>query len=122
MLKSLSIIFAALFALPVSAASLIVQWNDPTPVGPEYVGYYYAEYQVIKDGVVTSRTTLKNTAPNVSATIPAVAGDVVQVRYKASNIVIPSYPVSGAWSEWYTASPVRTPENQTAPIFTVIAY
>ena len=122
MKKCLIGIICALFVAPAYAATLVVSWNDPTPRGSTYVPTYFAEYRITTNGVVGGKTAVNLTAPSFSATVPATAADIVEVRYKASNVVVTSFPVSGEWSEWYTASPATTPSGQTAPIFTVIAY
>ena len=114
---------AQVYVAPVYAASLIVQWEDPTPKSAAYLPGYYVEYKVADGatGETKSKATVKANETNINSQITAVAGDVVTVRMRASNMAVPTYPVSGEWSGWYTASPVVTPLGQT-PIFTVIAY
>ena len=57
MIKYMSMIFAALFALPVSAASLIVQWEDPTPQSAAYLPGYYVEYKVADGATGETKST-----------------------------------------------------------------
>ena len=116
-------IFAVLFALPVSAASLIVQWDDPTPKTSAYSPAYFVEYKVTDGatGETKSTAVVKATETSINSQITAVAGDVVAVRMRASNMVVPTYPVGGEWSAWYTASPVVAPMALT-PIYTIISY
>ena len=124
-MKLKSLVFALILcaSLPVSAATLAIQWDDPTPKGAAYSPAYYVEYTITDPAtaVVKSTAVVKANETNISATIPASAGDVVQARIRASNVVVPTYPVAGQWSDWYTASPVTAPASQT-PIFTVLAY
>ena len=122
-LKSLVFALISFVALPVSAATLAIQWDDPTPKTAAYSPAYYVEYTIADPatGAVKSTAVVKANETNVSATIPASTGDVVKARIRASNVVVPTYPVGGQWSDWYTASPVTAPAAQT-PIFTVLAY
>lgn len=102
-----------------NAATLIVQWVDPTPTGPTYVAGYSAEYR-INGGVATAINGLAT--PSISATISAVAGNTVEVRYHAINNVVPASPINGAWTSWYTATQAAAPSNQNAPTFILFAY
>lgn len=102
-----------------SAATLVVQWIDPTPAGPAYVAGYSAEYR-INGGTATAVNGL--TTPAINATITAVAGDAVEVRYQAINNVVPSSPIAGSWTAWYSATQAVTPSNQNSPIFSFFAY
>lgn len=113
--------FVALLSIVLisQAATLVVQWVDPTPTGPAYVAGYSAEYR-INGGTATSLTGL--TSPSVNTTISAVAGNTVDVRYRAINNVVPSSPIAGSWSAWYSATQAVTPSNQNAPTFSLFAY
>ena len=113
---------AQVYVAPVYAASLIVQWEDPTPKSSAYSPTYYVEHTVTdQSGVIKSADVANSTKTSLTETISAVAGDTVRVRMRASNVVVPTYPVPGEWSDWYTASPVVSPAVQT-PIFTVLTY
>lgn len=114
-------LFAALAALSVQsiAATLVVQWVDPTPTGPAYVPAYSAEYR-INGGTATAINSLS--APSISQTISAVAGNTVEVRYRAINDVVPASPINGAFTNWYTATQASNPSNQNAPTFILFAY
>lgn len=105
-----------------AAATLHVTWTDPTPVGADYTPYYYVEYQVADaQGVTLKADVLKSSTPSVTAVIDAAKGNTVKVRMRGSNIVIPSMPIPGPWSDFYTAMPAATPLDQT-PNLTVFAY
>lgn len=106
-------------ALVSHAATLVVQWIDPTPTGPAYVAGYSAEYR-INGGTATSLTGL--TSPSVNTTISAVAGNTVEVRYRASNNIVPASPINGNWSAWYPATQAAAPSDQNAPTFILFAY
>ena len=114
-------LFAALSALSAmaSAATLVVQWVDPTPTGPAYVAGYSAEYRV-NGGAATTISGL--TTPSINTTITAVAGNTVEARYRAINNVVPASPINGAWSAWYPATQAVSPNNQNAPTFILFAY
>ena len=116
-----SLLSVSLFAiaLNVSAATLVVQWTDPTPTGPSYVPAYSAEYR-INGGAVTPISGLA--APSISATIPAVAGNAVEVRYRAINTVVPANPLNGNFTAWYPAAQAVVPGDQQAPTFILFAY
>lgn len=113
--------FAALSTLSVvaSAATLVVQWVDPTPTGPAYVAGYSAEYRV-NSGTATPINGLAT--PSINTTIAAVAGNIVEVRYRAINNVVPASPINGNWSAWYAATQAASPGDQNAPNFTLIVY
>ena len=113
--------FVLLFATSVSAsaATLVVQWTDPTPAGPAYVPAYSAEYR-INGGAATPISGLAT--PAISATIPAVAGNTVEVRYRAVNVVVPANPLNGNFTPWYVAAPAAAPSDQQAPAFILFAY
>ena len=119
MKRALAFVGLLSVALVSNAATLVVQWVDPTPTGPAYVARYSAEYRV-NGGASTQMTGL--TSPSVNTTISAVAGNTVEVRYQAINDVVPSSPIAGSWSAWYSATQAVTPSNQNAPIFSLFAY
>ncbi len=102
-----------------SAATLVVQWADPTPAGPAYVPAYSAEYR-INGGVATLISGLAT--PAVNTTITAVAGNTVEVRYRAVNVVVPANPLNGNFTPWYVAAPAAAPSDQQAPTFILFAY
>lgn len=106
-------------ALASNAATLVVQWVDPTPTGPAYVAGYSAEYR-INGGTATAINGL--TTPAINATITAVAGNTVEARYRAINNVVPESPINGAWSAWYPATQAAAPNAQNAPTFILFAY
>ena len=114
-------LFAALSALSAmaSAATLVVQWVDPTPTGPAYVAGYSAEYR-INGGTATAINGLAT--PSINATITAVAGNTVEVRYRASNNIVAASPINGNWSAWYPATQAAAPNDQNAPTFILFAY
>jgi hypothetical protein len=115
------LLFAVLSTLSVmsAAATLVVQWVDPTPTGPAYVAGYSAEYRV-NGGAATAISGL--TTPSINATITAVAGNAVEVRYRASNNIVPASPINGNWSSWYPATQASAPHDQNAPTFILFAY
>lgn len=102
-----------------SAATLVVQWTDPTPAGPAYVPAYSAEYR-INGGAATPISGL--TTPAVNTTITAVAGNTVEVRYRAVNVVVPANPLNGNFTPWYVSAPAAAPSDQQAPTFILFAY
>lgn len=119
-MKKLAFIVAGLaFSSFASAATLFVQWTDPLTAGPAYTPSYSAEYRV-NGGTATAITGL--TTPVITQTISAVAGNTVEVRYRASNVVVPAQPIDGPYTVWYTATQAATPGAQPAPSFTVFAY
>lgn len=119
-MKKLLALFSTIVALPVSAATLFVQWTDPVAPSTAYVPGYTAEYRV-NGGAAQVIAGL--TVPTINATITAVAGNTVEVRYKAINNVVPGYPIDpDLWSVWYPATQAVTPGVQPAPAFTVFAY
>lgn len=101
------------------AATLFVQWTDPVAPGPAYAPAYAAEYRV-NGGAATAITGLP--APTLTQAISAVAGNTVEVRYRADNTVVPSYPINGPWSVWYPATQAASPQTQPAPTVTVFTY
>ena len=117
-MKKLFLVLAVVSA-PASAATLFVQWTDPLPAGPAYVPSYAAEYRV-NGGTATAVNNLS--APTLTQTITATAGQTVEVRYRADNIVVPDYPVSGPGTAWYPASQASTPPTQASPTVTVFTY
>lgn len=119
MKRALAFVGLLSVALVSNAATLVVQWVDPTPTGPAYVAGYSAEYR-INGGAATAISGL--TTPAVNATISAVAGNAVEVRYQAINNVVPSSPIAGSWTAWYSATQAVTPSNQNSPIFSFFAY
>lgn len=119
MKKTLASIILLFASFAASAATLVVQWTDPTPTGPAYAPSYSAEYRV-NGGATTAVNGL--VAPSLSQTITAAAGNTVEVRYRASNAVVPASPINGAWSAWYPATQAATPATQAAPTFILFAY
>lgn len=119
MKRMLAFIALLSMALVSHAATLVVQWVDPTPTGPAYVAGYSAEYR-INGGASTAINGL--TTPAINATITAVAGNTVEVRYRASNNIVPASPINGNWSSWYTATQAAAPTDQNAPTFILFAY
>jgi hypothetical protein len=119
MKRLIGVVITGLFSSVVSAATLVVQWVDPTPSGPAYVPEYSAEYR-INGSVPTEISGL--TAPSVNATIAAVAGNTVEVRYRAINTVVPGNPLNGNFTVWYPAAQAALPSNQQAPTFILFAY
>ncbi len=113
--------FVALLSMSLvsNAATLVVQWVDPTPTGPAYVAGYAAEYRV-NSGTATPINGLAT--PSINTTIAAVAGNIVEVRYRAINNVVPASPINGNWSAWYAATQAASPGDQNAPNFTLIVY
>lgn len=119
MKRALAFIALLSTALVSHAATLVVQWIDPTPTGPAYVAGYSAEYR-INGGTATAISGL--TTPSINATITAVAGNTVEVRYRASNNIVPASPINGNWSAWYPATQASAPHDQNAPTFILFAY
>lgn len=115
-LVSVALFFTALVS---NAATLVVQWVDPTPTGPAYVAGYAAEYRV-NSGTATQINGL--TTPSINTTIAAVSGNTVEVRYRAINNVVPASSINGNWSAWYAATQATSPGDQNAPNFTLIVY
>lgn len=119
MKRMLAFIALLSVALVSHAATLVVQWVDPTPPGPAYVAGYSAEYR-INGGTATAINGL--TTPSINATITAIAGNTVEVRYRASNNIVPASPINGNWSAWYAATQAAAPNGQNAPTFILFAY
>ncbi len=119
MKRALAFVALLSMALVSNAATLVVQWVDPTPTGPAYVAGYSAEYR-INGGIATEINGL--TTPAINATITAVAGNTVEVRYRASNNIVPASPINGNWSAWYAATQAAAPSDQNAPTFILFAY
>ncbi len=119
MKRALAFIALLSTALVSHAATLVVQWIDPTPTGPAYVAGYSAEYRV-NGGTAIAINGLAT--PSINATITAVAGNTVEVRYRASNNIVSASPINGNWSAWYAATQAAARGDQNAPTFILFAY
>ena len=107
-----------------NAAMLSAAWTDPTPTTPagSYAPTYYAEYRVEDaSGNLVVADVVKSSIPSFTASIAATTANVVKVRYRADNVIVPSYPITGPWSEWHTAKQAITPVEQV-PTVTIFAY
>lgn len=106
------------------AAILAVAWTDPTPTNPagSYAPTYYAEYRIEDaSGNLVVADEVQTATPSFTASITATAANVVKVRYRADNVIVPSYPIAGPWSVWHTAKQAITPVEQV-PTVTIFAY
>ena len=119
MKRILSSLALSLLSSVAAAATLTASWTDPVAASASYTPAYSAEYR-INGGAAMAVNGLAT--PALTQTITAVAGNTVELRYRASNVVVPSSPIHGPWTAWYTAAPAYTPQVMPAPTFILFVY
>ena len=118
-MKRLPVALLALTLTPMAFADTIVgKMVDPTTPSAAYVPTYQAQCQVDGVGVYEDLNLAAPEFTALSITVPA--GATLRCRMNNTNTVVPSYPIEGNYTAWYSPTEATNPADLTSPVFIIV--